>query len=410
LNKKKIFNDPVYGFISIPHDIIIELIEHPYFQRLRHISQLGLTHLVYPSALHTRFSHALGAMHLMTKALNVLQSKGCDISKEEDEAVTVAILLHDIGHGPYSHALETSIVDGVSHEFISSLIMKRLNESLNNRLELAIKIFNDEYERKFFHQLVSSQMDMDRLDYLARDSFFTGVAEGVIGYDRLLAMLDVVNDQIVIEEKGIYSVEKFLNARRIMYWQVYLHKTVISAETLLVNVLKRAKHVARSGGKLFSTEPLKVFLYEQKSKKDFMDDEDTLEAYTELDDFDIFTSIKSWSKNGDKILSILSKNLLGRNLYKIKVHNQPFEDKVIEEKKEKVVSKLNIDQKDADYFVFVERYQNYAYDQDDQRINILFKNGKVLDITEASDNLSISALSTPVEKYYLCFPKEEDMN
>ena len=404
-NKLKIFNDPIYGFVSIPYEIIYDLIDHPYFQRLRRIKQLGLTNLVYPGALHTRFHHAMGAMHLMSMAIETICSKGHEITKEEAKGVTIAILLHDIGHGPFSHALEHSIVNNINHEDISEMLMSRLNKEFKGELTLAIKIFQNKYKKKFLHQLVSSQLDMDRLDYLRRDSFFTGVSEGVISSDRIIKMLNVVDDQLVIEAKGIYSIEKFIIARRLMYWQVYLHKTVLSAENLLVHILKRAKELAEKKTELFCTPALKTFLYNKYSKADFVKKSTLLETFAKLDDYDIMASIKVWTDHKDPILSTLCQKLVNRELFKVELQNEPFDGKKIKAVKEKVKKRFKLSDKELNYFVFRGSVTNDAYSADGIRINILFKNGKVSDITEASDQLNIDVLAKTITKYYLCFPK-----
>ncbi len=404
-NKLKIFNDPVYGFVSLPFEIIYDLIDHPYFQRLRRIKQLGLTNLVYPGALHTRFHHAMGAMHLMGQAIDVLRSKGNKITDEEAEGVTIAILLHDIGHGPFSHALENSIVSNIHHEVLSELFMNRLNQEFDGRLNLAIKIFQNKYPKKFLHQLVSSQLDMDRLDYLKRDSFFTGVSEGVISSDRIIKMLNVVNDELVVEAKGIYSIEKFIIARRLMYWQVYLHKTVLSAESLLVNILKRAKELAEKKVELFCTPSLKTFLYNKYNKKDFINNPELIDLFAQLDDNDITTSIKVWANHNDIVLSMLCKQLINRKLLKVELRNQAFKQETIKPIKERIKKLYKLNDKEVAYFVFSGAVTNDAYRADKIRINILTKEGKVMDITEASDQLNIDMLSKTVKKYYLCYPK-----
>ena len=406
MNKKKIFNDPIYGFISIPFDIVFDLIEHPYFQRLRNIKQLGLTHLVYPGALHTRFHHAIGAMFLIGQAIEVIRQKGHEISPEEAEAVTIAILLHDIGHGPYSHSLEHSIVYGVHHEDLSSLFMEALNTEFKGRLSMAISIFKNQYAKKFLHQLVSSQLDVDRLDYLKRDSFYSGVSEGVINSDRIIKMLDVVNDELAIEAKGIYSIEKFIIARRLMYWQVYLHKTVIAADQLLVNILKRAKELADQKTPLFATPSLEFFLYTKTTGQHFSEDPSLLQKFASLDDADIFASLKVWTAHPDKALSRLCKNLVDRNLYRIILQNNPFPQEQIEALKEQTKHLYSISDEEVSHFVFAHSIRNSAYNPKDDKINILYKDGTVTDIAEASDQLNISVLSTPVTKHYLCFPKE----
>jgi len=406
MNKKKIINDPVYGFLSINYEIIYDLMEHPYFQRLRRIQQLGLTSYVYPGALHTRFHHALGAMHLMGQAIEVLRAKGVEITEEEGEAAAIAILLHDIGHGPFSHALEHTILEKIEHEDVSTLFMERLNEEFKGRLTLAIKIFEGEYPKKFLHQLVSSQLDMDRLDYLTRDSFFTGVHEGVIGYDRIIKMLNVKEDMLVVEEKGIYSIEKFIISRRLMYWQVYLHKTVLCAEVMLVKVLMRAKELARQGVELFATPALAFFMKQDRTIEDFKQHSEVLEHYANLDDSDLFVAMKIWQKHPDLILSTLSYSIIQRKLFKIELQKEAFGYNKITELRKKAQEKYQLDETNIDYFVFTDATSNRAYSHKQDKINILFKNGEILDIAYASDQLNIQLLSAQVVKYYLCYPKE----
>lgn len=406
MNKKKIINDPVYGFITIPSDLVYDLIQHPYVQRLRYIKQLGMTHLVYPGALHTRFHHALGAMHLMSLALETIKSKGQAISYEEEEAVTIAILLHDIGHGPFSHALEHTIVDGVSHEHISTLLMDNLNSEFNGRLGLALKIFNNRYHKKFLYQLVSGQLDLDRMDYLNRDSFFTGVSEGVISFDRIIKMLDVVDDQIVIEEKGIYSIEKFLIARRLMYWQVYLHKTVIAAEQMLVKILERAKELSGEGRNLFASPCFSYFLKNSISREEFKNEPRNIERFTKLDDNDIFTSIKVWVNDEDLILSTLCSHLISRNLYQVEITNDPPSIERINDLADKVTDEFEISDDDTSYFVFTDTIKNKAYSVGDGSIKILMKDGSIQDIAKASDISNLEALARTVQKYILCYVKE----
>jgi HD superfamily phosphohydrolase len=401
----KIINDPIYGFIKIPSETVFQLIQHAFFQRLRRIRQLGLTHLVYPGAHHTRFHHAIGAMHLMGEAIEVLRSKGHEITPDEAEAVTVAILLHDIGHGPFSHALEDSLASGIRHEELSELFMDHLNEIFTGKLSLAIRIFRNQYAKKFLHQLVSSQLDVDRLDYLNRDSFFTGVSEGVISSDRIIKMLEVVNDELVIEAKGIYSIEKFIVSRRLMYWQVYLHKTVVSAENLLINILKRAKELARQETDLFATPALKKILTYSFNKQDFLNDKKLLNTFADLDDSDITASVKVWSNHDDKVLSTLSQHLVGRNLFKIILQRERFEQREISNLKEKVKTTFRINNNELKYFFLEGSLVNNAYNSRNDKINILFKDGKVKDISEAADTLNIKALSEPVEKYYISYPK-----
>lgn len=405
MNKKKLFNDPVYGFVSIAYETVFDLIEHPYFQRLRNIKQLGLTHLVYPGALHTRFHHALGAMHLMGIALETLKNKGVAITEEEAEAVTIAILLHDIGHGPFSHALESCIVPGVQHEALSVLIMHRLNKTFNGKLSLAIAIFENKYEKKFLHQLVSSQLDMDRLDYLNRDSFYTGVSEGVIGFDRILKMLHVVNDELVVEEKGIYSIEKFLISRRLMYWQVYLHKTVIAAEQLLVKIFQRAKAIANKGVPLFASPSFNLLLANKISTEAFYENELYLDAFMKLDDSDLFSAIKVWAEHEDPILAKLCKLLINRKLFTIEMQNEAFTPKSIQAHKDKLNITFPLTSEEQDYFVFSGKITNNAYNMEVGKINILTKSKGLIDIADASDNLNLSALSKTVEKYFICYPK-----
>lgn len=405
MSNLRIINDPIYGFIEIKYDTVFQLIGHPFFQRLRRIRQLGMTHLVYPGAHHTRFHHAIGSMHLMREAIEVLRSKGHQITDEEAEAVTIAILLHDIGHGPFSHALEDSIVSGIHHEVLSGLFMDSLNKDFNGKLSMAIQIFRNLYPKKFLHQLVSSQLDMDRLDYLNRDSFFTGVSEGVISSDRIIKMLEVYNDELVIEAKGIYSIEKFIVSRRLMYWQVYLHKTVVSAESLLINILKRAKELAKPGNDLFATPALKKFLSTNFTKKDFLEDDSLLHTFAELDDSDITASVKVWKNHPDKILSTLCQHMISRKLFKILLQHEPFDEKFMDELKEKVKAKFQIQDVELSYFLLSGKLVNNAYNTQHDKINILFKDGTVKGISEAADTLNIKVLSEPVEKYYVCYPK-----
>lgn len=405
MNKKKIFNDPVYGFINIKSDLVFDIIEHHFFQRLRRIKQLGLTDMVYPGALHTRFHHAIGAMHLMTRALDTLRSKGVEISDEEYEAAQIAILLHDIGHGPFSHALEYSLLSGVQHESLSFQFMKYLNEEFNGALSITLKIFQNTYERKFFNNLVSSQLDMDRLDYLKRDSFFTGVSEGAIGLDRIISMLNVVDDKIVVEEKGIYSIENFLNARRLMYWQVYLHKTSVAAEKMLINLIIRAKELAKSGEKIYGTEAFSRFLNNEITIEHFQHDKSVLETYGELDDFDIWASIKAWSKSKDKILNYLSNSILKRQLFRIKLTNEPLSKKKLEKLRLSIADEFDLLHADARFLLAYGEVTNEAYIAGGQKINILTKKGEVKDIAEAADLPNITAMSKIVKKHYLCCPK-----
>ena len=403
INKLKIFNDPIYGFITIPNSLIFDLIAHKYFQRLRRISQMGLSYLVYPGAHHTRFHHALGCMHLMQKTVNVLRFKGVELSTDEENALYIAILLHDIGHGPFSHAMEHSIVNGVSHEAISLLFMEELNTEFNGSLTLAIQIFKGEYHRKFLCQLISSQLDMDRADYLKRDSFYTGVAEGNINSERLITMLNVVDDQLVVEEKGIYSVEKFLMARRLMYWQVYLHKTSLVAEQLLLRVLKRAKELSNKDVELKASSALQYFLQNEISISNF--DKKTLETFSKLDDYDIVSAMKEWQYHDDFVLRNLCDMIINRDLLKIKLKNKKIKKDQLQIHKQNLIDKYKISDEDADYFVFMGDISNQAYQLNSQNINVLLKNGKIQDIVKASDQLNLKALSKPVTKYYICYPK-----
>jgi len=397
----------LYGFISLQGGIILNLIEHPYFQRLRRISQLGLTSLVYPGALHTRFHHAIGAMHLMQKAINVLRSKGHEISNEEAEGAKIAILLHDIGHGPYSHSLEHSIVDNISHEELSLFYMHKLNNEFNGKLDLAIQIFKDEYSKSYLHQLVSSQLDMDRMDYLNRDSFYSGVQEGVVGAERIINMLDVVNDKLVVESKGIYSVEKFLIARRLMYWQVYFHKTVVSAEQMLIKVLQRAKELSQNNIDLFGTSSLQLFLKNNFTIKDFKSNPKVFESFTELDDYDIMASIKEWQNHSDNILASLSNKIVKRELFKVTLLDEPMDDLNISRIKKNIMNAYNLDATNVNYFFLEGEITNNAYKLNDSDINILFKDNLIKDLLGAADKSTISALCKTVKKYFYCHPKNQ---
>ncbi|KAA5825569.1 HD domain-containing protein [Algibacter amylolyticus] len=403
MNKLKILNDPIYGFITIPNSLIFDLIQHKYFQRLRRITQMGMSYLVYPGAHHTRFHHAIGCVHLMQQAVNVLRFKGVTISEDEETGLYIAILLHDIGHGPFSHAMEHSIVNNVSHEEISLLFMERLNEEFNGSLTLAIEIFRGEYPRRFMCQLISGQLDMDRADYLKRDSFYTGVAEGNINSERLITMLNVVNDELVVQEKGIYSVEKFIIARRLMYWQVYLHKTSLAAEQLLIRVLKRAKELHELGHKLKASDALLYFL-ENKITRDNFNDE-TLQVFSRLDDYDIISAMKEWQYHDDFVLSHLCEMIINRNLLKVKLKNKEIKANSLKKHMDLIMKKFNISKEEAKYFVFQGSISNQAYQLNTKRINILHKSGKIQDIVKASDQLNLKALSKPVTKYYICYPK-----
>ena len=399
----KIINDPIYGFITFNEGIFLQVIDHPFFQRLSRIKQLGLTYLVYPGAHHTRFQHAIGSAYLMKQALQTLKSQGRDISKEEEIGVILAILLHDIGHGPFSHALENSFIKNINHEEVSLIFMKHLNNYFKGSLEIAIEIFTNKYSKGYLHKLVSSQLDMDRLDYLKRDSFFTGVSEGVVSNQRIIKMFDVHNDDIVIREKGIYSIEKFIIARRLMYWQVYLHKTVLSAEFLVEQIISRARELIISGEKLFTTDELKLFLSTNITGTELYNF-DYLDAFSKIDDYDIFSCIKSWCKCDDRVLSLLSQMLTNRNLPKVKISSEPFSREYINELKSLHKEKLKFSENDVTYIVYQKEMENSAYDPKKNEIKILYKNGSLKDVTEASDNLNIRALSKVVKKYYLFSP------
>lgn len=405
LNKKKILNDPIYGFITIPNEGIFDLIEHPYFQRLRRITQLGLTYLVYPGAYHTRFHHALGAMHLMQQAVIVLRSKGNEITEKEEDAVYKAILLHDIGHGPFSHALETCIVPGVSHENISLAFMNHLNEVFRGELTLAIEIFKNEYPKRFLHQLIASQLDMDRLDYLRRDSFYSGVSEGQVGTERLLKMLNVQNDELVLDAKAIYSVEKFLVARRLMYWQVYLHKTVLVAEYILVHILRRAKKLAQNGVSLFATGAFKVFLEQAITLQDFERDSELLDTFAQLDDIDIMASIKEWKSHSDPVLARLSSALIDRRLFAIELSNSPHPAAKLAHYEAEVVEKYGLNRNEADFMVYNDSIGNNAYTSEKDVIKLMYRDGTLKDIAEVSDHFNISTLTGEVKKHLLIYPK-----
>jgi HD superfamily phosphohydrolase len=407
MNKKKNFNDPVHGFLSIHSDLIFDIINHPVFQRLRRIKQLGLTEFVYPGALHTRFHHALGAMHLMSIALDSLRGKGHEISEKEYESALIAILLHDIGHSPFSHALEHSILEGIAHEKMSLQLMQYLNQVFDNQLDMAISMFSNQYHRHFFYQLVSSQLDMDRLDYLQRDSFFTGVVEGTVGADRIIRMLELRNDEIVVEEKAIYSIESFLNARRLMYWQVYLHKTTVAAEQMLIHLIKRAKFLSQSGVVVPATPALQYFLTSVSSTKqsDISQKElhdEFLQHFIQLDDYDIWGAIKMWTSHSDKVLRLLSNMLLKRQLFKAKIENDKFAHAEITALEKQVKSNLNLDNEEVKYFVLYGALTNSAYISGNQKINMLKKSGEVIDIAQAADLPNIKAMSKIVKKYYLC--------
>ncbi|OYQ41530.1 phosphohydrolase [Flavobacterium cyanobacteriorum] len=404
VNKLKILNDPIYGFISITNPLVYDVIQHPYFQRLRRISQMGLSYLVYPGAHHTRFHHALGCMHIMQKAVQVLRFKGVDINDEEENALYLAILLHDIGHGPFSHAMEHSIVENINHESISFMFMDRLNAIFDKKLTLAIQIFRGEYSRKFMHQLISSQLDMDRMDYLKRDSFYSGVAEGNINSERLIQMMNVQDDMLVIEEKGIYSVEKFLVARRLMYWQAYLHKTSVAAELILTKILKRAKELTHQGTELESSGPLRFFLQNRINREAFTPD--VLDTFAQLDDFDIMSALKAWQHHSDYVLSNLCHMIINRDLLKIKLQAEKADKAKVAGLRQALMADAGISQKEAEYFIFKGKIKNQAYNKTGEPIRILRKDRTVEDVVEASDQLNLKALSKPVTKYYICFPKQ----
>lgn len=404
MKSQKILNDPVYGFITIPSELIFAIIDHPYFQRLRRIRQLGLTDFVYPGALHTRFHHAIGAMHLMSITLDNLRIKGTEISDEEYEAALIAILLHDIGHGPFSHALEYSLLEGIPHEKLSIITIEALNREFGGRLDLALQIFRNQYPRKFLNQLVSSQLDIDRLDYLQRDCFFTGVSEGTIGADRIIKMMAVHEEQLVIEEKGIYSIENFLSARRLMYWQVYLHKTTVSAEKMLINLITRAKNQAREGANFPVSEEFDFFLKNQVKLSDFQEDPQILSKFLSLDDYDIWGAVKLWKNNPDYILANISQMFLTRNLFKISLVNEPFSEEEIQDQIQKTQLKLDIPTEDIPYFFSYGKVSNYGYLATD-RINILTKKGKMIDVALAADLPNIQVMSKIVEKFYVCKAK-----
>ena len=402
-NKRKIINDPVYGFINIPNDFIYDIIEHPWFQRLRNIRQLGLTNLVYPGANHNRFQHALGALHLMSMALATLKSKGVQISDNEEEAAYLAILLHDIGHGPFSHALEKIIIEDIDHETMSLFLINKLNELYSGRLTLATEILSGKYQKMFLHELVSSQIDMDRLDYLRRDSFFTGVIEGLVSSDRIIRMLNVTNDSLVIDEKGIYSIEKFLFARRLMYWQVYMHKTVISAESLLVKLLNRARELTKSGTEIFVTPALEFFLNNRFEKTDFSNI--LAEHFVSLDDGDIMIAAKYWANHSDKVLSNLAGRLIHRNLFAIELGNEPFSDERIKKLRMLVEKNMKIGESESKYFVYSGEVSNLQYSPEFHEIKILLKNGKTDNISSVSDIFNHKYISEKITKYFLCYPK-----
>lgn len=404
-NKRKIINDPVFGFINIPDNFLYDIIQHPYFQRLHRIKQLGLSSYVYPGAQHTRMQHSLGAMHLMGEAISQLRLAGHSISPEEEMGVKACILLHDIGHGPFSHALEHSLVPEVSHEEISLLIMEKMNSEFGGKLTIAIDIFRNRYPKKFLHQLVSGQLDMDRLDYLSRDSFFCGVSEGIIGASRIIKMLNLHNDELVVEAKGIYSIEKFLVARRLMYWQVYLHKTSVAAEKMLVNILKRAKELASQGTELFATPALHYFLYQKVKLNDFSAPGEGFENFIQLDDSDFISALKVWSSHHDFVLSLLCKSFINRRLFKVEIRTEPTENEYQQNILKLYMQRFNITANEAQYFMGDEVVSTDTYSPEDDNINILMKDGSIKDIAEASDMLNIQVLTKKVQKHFFCYYK-----
>lgn len=399
---RKIINDPVYGFITIDDELIYAIISHPCYQRLRRIHQMAMALLVYPGAVHTRLHHSLGAYHLMCNALNVLKEKGTDISRQEEQSAKIAILLHDIGHGPYSHALENILIKNVNHEKLSMLLMQQLNDELNGALQMAIDIFNDHYPKKFLHQLVSGQLDVDRMDYLNRDSFFTGVNEGVISYDRIIKMLIVHNDELMVEEKGIYSIEKFLVARRLMYWQVYLHKTVLCAEKMLINIIKRSREM-KAGG---ASEAFSIFLNDDFSEEKI---KEHLDNFCRMDDYDVLGAVKRWTSHADKVLSYLCNGIINRKLLKVKYSSSPFDPEIIQTKKEIAKKYFKTDDAGVSYLVFTGEATNETYNNNDERIKILYKNGSVSDISEVDNALINQTLFGTIKKFYICFPKDDHL-
>ena len=409
-NKRKIINDPVYGFMTLDNDILYDIISHPYFLRLQRIKQLGLSYLVYPGAVHNRFSHTLGATYLMGLAIDVLKCKNVEITDHEALSAKIAILLHDIGHGPFSHSLEHTLITDISHEDISKIFMQKMNKEFGGALDTAIAIFENSYHKHFLHQLVSSQLDVDRLDYLARDSFFTGVSEGIIGTERIINMLNVIDDNLVVDEKGIYSIEKFIISRRLMYWQVYLHKTVVSADCIMITALKRAKYLLQNGHDIECSTPLKKFLANDYTYNDFEQNEEILELFSRLDDYDIISAVKAWKYSNDFILSKLSQKLIDRKLNRIYISDTEFEPSTIDQCTKQIAQKYNISTDDASWFVTSGKLENHAYDFQDQEIKILFKDKHSSDISIASDQLDRHFLEKSVTKHFLCFPKELNIN
>lgn len=405
MNDSKIISDPVFGFIKVPRGLLLSIVRHPLFQRLTRIKQLGLTNVVYPGAQHTRFQHSLGAFYLTSEAILSLTLKGVFIFESEAEAVQAAILMHDIGHGPFSHVLENTLIHGISHEDISLMMMNQIDHDLGGQLALAISIFKDEYPKRFLHQLISSQLDMDRLDYLRRDSFFTGVTEGNIGSARIIKMLNVVDDNLVVDYKGIYSIENYLTSRRLMYWQVYLHKTTVACEKQLISLLSRAKYLARQGEQLFAPPSLRYFLYNEVDREHFMANGDALHYYELLDDNDIWSSMKVWMTHSDPILSLLARDLIERHIFKVEVRNEPVEEAEVAEIQHTIATRMGTTYEEAAYLVNVSTVQKDMYDIHDDHISILYKDGSIKDITEASEILNISLLSKKIRKYYLCYQR-----
>lgn len=401
----KIINDPVFGFIKIPNGLLLDIVKHPLMQRLTRIKQLGMASVVYPGAQHTRFQHSIGAFHLMSEVITALTQKGIFIFDSEAEAILAAILMHDIGHGPFSHVLENTLINGISHEEISLMMMEEINRDLNGGLNLALKIFKGEYPKKFLHELISSQLDMDRLDYLCRDTFFTGVTEGNIGSARIIKMLNVVDDNLVIESKGIYSIENYLITRRLMYWQVYLHKTAVACEKVLVNTLLRAKHLVKEGKEIFASPALMFFLRNDIDSNNFNSNPDVLSYYKELDDSDIWSALKVWKHSDDKILAILASDMLNRNIFKVEIKDEPYTDAEINTVREKLCTQFNIKEEDVHYLMNVSTIQKDMYDTQTDHISILFKDGSLKEIAEASEILNVSLLSKKNRKYYLCYQR-----
>lgn len=407
MNDSKIINDPVFGFIKIPKGLLLNIVQHPLMQRLTRIKQLGMANVVYPGAQHTRFLHSIGAFHLMSEAILSLEQKGIFIFDSEAEAVEAAILMHDIGHGPFSHVLENTLIHGVSHEAISLLMMRQINDDMRGELNLAIKIFKDEYPKKFLHQLISSQLDMDRLDYLRRDSFFTGVTEGNIGSARIIKMLNVVDDSLVVESKGIYSIENYLTSRRLMYWSVYLHKTVVAYEKTLINTLRRAKRLAHEGKDIFASPALRYFLYNDIDANWFESHDEALVNYEQLDDSDIWSALKVWRHSDDKILAMLATDMTDRHIFKVEVRNTPIGEEEILRLRQSLAEQAGIPEGDADYLMSVNTVQKDMYDINDDHISILYKDGTIKDIADASELLNIDLLSKKIRKYYICYQRFE---